>query len=137
MGTSQAAPRQQLSPQQLNSIARSLIQQSSIQMIQQVYSTTVVPANVGNVINVVPRNVGLIKGFWVQVTATIANPSGAAITPTDFGPANVLSQIVFTDLNNNVRIQCAGWYLNQINSLKARTPYGQAFKNSAYDSPIN
>lgn len=109
---------------------------SGIQMIQQVFSQTVVPANVGNVLNVIPRNVGLIKGFWVQVTATVTNNgTTTAITPTDFAGANVLSQISFQDLNNNTRIQCTGWYLNFINSLKSRMPYATSFKNSSIDSP--
>ena len=28
-------------------------------------------ASHGNVLNIVPRNVGLIKGFWVQITGTL------------------------------------------------------------------
>ena len=41
---------------------------------------------------------------------------------------NVLSQVQFTDLNNNVRINTAGWHLGLFDSLKYRQPYAGAFR---------
>jgi P3 major capsid protein len=124
----------QLSPQQVNGIARSMIAAQSVRMIQQIYGTTVVPAN-QNVINVIPRNVGLIMGFWVKVVSTIHNATGGGtgIVATDFGAANLLSQVQFTDLNNNVRIQTSGWHLNYVNTVKGRMPYGSALLTTAID----
>lgn len=103
-------------------------------MCQQVFTGTFTPANAPT-INIPPRNVGLIMGFWLKVTATIHNSTGGgtAITPTQFGVANLLSQIQFTDLNNLVRHQTTGWHLNFLNSVKSRWPYAMALLNSSLD----
>jgi hypothetical protein len=117
---------------QQNAIARAMIQQSSVEMTQNIFSTTVVPAS-QNVINVIPRNVGLIKGFYIEVAATITNTSGSGLTLTDFNAANILSQITFTDLNNNVRINTTGWHLDFLATAKQQQVWGASF---ASDSPI-
>lgn len=111
-----------------------MINAKAVRMTQQIFSQTFVPAN-APVVNIPPRNVGLIMGFWVKVQATIANATGGgvAITPTDFGAANLLSQIQFTDLNNLVRHQTSGWHLNFLNSIKGRVPYGSALLNNTMD----
>ncbi len=121
-------------PRVINGQARALVAAQSVRMTQQIYSTTVVPS-AQSVINVIPRNVGLIMGFWVKVVSTIHNATGGAvaITPTDFGVANLLSMIQFTDLNNNVRIQTPGWHMNFINTIKGHMPYGSAIVNTARD----
>lgn len=124
-----------LQAQQLNLAARSLVIASGVERVQQIFSSTFNPAS-ANLVNVNPRLVGLIKGFWVKVTATVNNGSGNAITPTDFNIMNTLSQITFTDLQNNVRIQTTGWHLNAINSIKARRIYGSASTNASQDCPI-
>jgi hypothetical protein len=124
----------QPSPQQINAAARGLVAARAVRMTQQIFSQTVVPST-QNVVNVIPRNVGLIMGFWVKVAATISNTTGGAvaITPTNFGASNVLRQIQFTDLNNNIRVQVPGWYLNFLNTIKGRTPYGHSFLNTSHD----
>ncbi|HMD54683.1 MAG TPA: hypothetical protein VKJ65_09060, partial [Phycisphaerae bacterium] len=88
------------------------------------------------VINVIPRNVGLIKGFWVKLVCSILNPDGTDSSDlTDFGPANLLSQIQFNDLNNNTRIQTSGWHMSFLNSIKARRPFGSSLiSDSVYPS---
>jgi hypothetical protein len=89
-------------------------------------------------VNVVPRNVGLIKGFWVKVVATVTNGSAQQINLTDFGPANIFSQVQFNDLQNNTRIQTTGWHINLINTVKGRQPFGAALvRTTGFDSPIN
>lgn len=124
------------SPQQLNQLARSLIMNNSVEMKQQIFTQTFDPRSVTQ-LNIIPRNVGLIKGFWVEVTATVTNSgSTTAITPTNFGPANVLSQIVFTDLNNQTRIQTTGWHMEMINTAKARRVYAMAMLTAGMDTPI-
>lgn len=132
MGTNAAALAQQA--QQANAMARALISTKSVRMTQQIFSSTVVPAN-QPVVTVTPRMVGLVMGFWVKVTASIQNTTGGgvAITPTDFGAANVLSTIQFTDLNNLVRIQTTGWHINFLNSIKGRMPYAMAMLNTDFD----
>ena len=125
---------QRLSPQQLNAIARAAIKQRAVPMLQQIFSQTYTAAsgnisNVQPVVSVIPRNVGLIRGFWIKVSATITNGSAVVINLADFGPYNLLSQILFNDLNNNTRIQTTGWHLGLINSVKLRRPFGASFVN--------
>lgn len=127
---------QPASPQQLNAMAGNLIRSNAVEMKQVIYSQTFDP-RLNNVLNIIPRNVGLIKRFIVELTGTLPNGSGSAWTRTSFGPANMLSQITFNDLNNNVRINTAGWHLNMINSVKDRRIFGSALvQTTGEDSPI-
>ncbi len=130
------ATQQQLSPQQLNGIAAQLIKANALPMKQQILTTTFDP-RLNPVLNIVPRNVGLILGYWLEMTATLVNDSGATFTVTPFGPANLISRLVYNDLNNNVRINTAGWHLNAVDTAKSRRPYGSALvKGTGEDSPI-
>ena len=138
------APQGQASPAQLNAIARAAIKARSVKMTQQIFSQTFTPTagqNVSqsqNVINVIPRNVGLILGFWIKVVATLTNGSAVQINLSDFGPANLFSQIQFNDLNNNTRIQTTGWHMNMINTFKNRQPWGGSLvRTTGIDSPVN
>jgi P3 major capsid protein len=121
---------------QQNSNARAAILAQSVNMVQSIYSNTVAnPGSSNNVLNISPRLVGFLKRFWVEISCTIQNTSAVndlALTP--FGPANILRQILFTDLSNNVRIQTTGWHLFFTSSLKRNRPYGAAFSN---DCPVN
>jgi hypothetical protein len=125
--------QQQLAIQN-NAIARQLVSSKGLRMVQQVFTTTVTPAN-NPIINIQPRYVGLIMGFWVKVTASIHNTTGGgtAITPTNFGVANLVSNFQLTDLNNLVRINTPGWHINFLNSVKGRWPYASALLNTALD----
>lgn len=130
MGT----PANQMTPAQANGMATAMVTAKALRMTQQIFSNTFTPSQQSQV-NVIPRNVGLIMGFWVKVVATISNTTGGAvaITPTDFGAANLLSQIQFTDLNNLVRIQTSGRHMNLLNTVKARVPYASALLNTTMD----
>jgi hypothetical protein len=118
--------------QQANMQARSLVLANGLPMTQKIFSQTLNPQN-GGTLNITPRNVGLIRGFWVKVAATVTNAAAIALTPTPFGIANMLSQIVFYDLSNNMRINTTGWHINIINSVKGRQVFGGAVTT---DSPI-
>jgi hypothetical protein len=118
--------------QQANSQARSLVLANALPMTQKIFSQTLNPQN-GGTLNITPRNVGLIRGFWVKVAATVTNAAAIALTPTPFGIANLLSQIVFYDLSNNMRINTTGWHMNVVNSVKGRQVFGGAVTT---DSPI-
>lgn len=138
------AGAQQMSPAQINAIARQAIKASAVNMEQQIYSQAFAASGTQNlsattpVITVQPRNVGLIKGFWVKCSATITNGSAVQINLTDFAGANLLSQIQFNDLNNNTRIQTTGWHVNFVNSVKARRAFGSALvRTTGFDSPEN
>lgn len=121
----------QVDPYVLNAQARALVLANSVDRIQSIYSG-VTNAAQQNVVNIAPRNVGLIKGFFVDVIATVTNGATNAATLTPIGPANILSQIVFTDLQNNNRIQTTGWHIHFLNTAKAGRPFGiaQTYTNS-------
>lgn len=130
------AAQQAAELQAVNAQARALVLQNAVEMRQSIFTTNIagtISSN-NNVVNIAPRNVGLIKGFMVEINAvaTVAATSSTA-TLTNFGPANLLSQITFTDLNNNPRVQTSGWHLNIINSVKSRRVFGSAVTT---DSPI-
>lgn len=115
-------------------LARQAVLASALEMTQNIYSAAVAtPGNSANVVNVIPRNVGLVKRFTVELTATITNTSTSTLTATNFNAAQLLSQVVFNDLNNNTRIQTAGWHINAINTARARRVFGSALTQ---DSPI-
>lgn len=116
---------------QQNATARALVLASAVERMQSVYSNTVNAAS-QNVLNIAPRNVGLIKGFFVDVIASVTNGATNVATLTGLGPANILSQIAFTDLQNNTRIQTSGAHMHLLNSAKVGRPFGliNAFTNA-------
>lgn len=117
-----SAPANQLTPDQLNSMQRRAVLAQAVPMKQSVFSSTFNPAN-GNVINIVPRNVGLIKRFLVEVTATFAQLGSGTTAVTDFGAMNLLSGVQFTDLQNNQRHNTTGLHLALVAAFKDRHPY--------------
>lgn len=119
-------------PQQQNALARAAVQANGVEMLQQIYGQNISPS-VSNQVTIPARNIGLIKGFYIELAVSVNNTSGAAITLTDFNVANILSNVTFTDLNNINRISTTGWHLNFLNSVKARHPYGSS---TATDSPV-
>lgn len=110
-------------PYALNAQARAIVLANAVDRVQQISSSTYNAAN-QSVINIAPRNVGLIKGFFVDVIASVTNAATNGATLTKLGPANILSQIVFTDLQNNTRIQTTGWHMHLLNTAKANKPFG-------------
>jgi hypothetical protein len=130
-GTS-ATQSQANNVQNQNALANNLIRAQALDMTQQIYSNTFDP-NATNTVNIVPRNVGLLRGFWIEVAAKMSVASGTAAL-TDMGPYNLLSQISFFDLNNNVRHQTTGWHLGMIDTVRKGYPYSQGF---TVPGPIN
>ena len=121
----------------INQTARAAISANATKMQQLLLSTTINPAT-NPVLNVQPRNVGLILGFWVEVVHSVSNGSAVQIDVSDFGPLNSLAQIQLNDFNNTTRIQTAGWHLGLVNSVRARRPFGTALvKSTGIDSPID
>jgi hypothetical protein len=101
-----------------------LIKQQSLEMLQQIFTTTVTPSSTP-ILNIQPRAVGLLRGFWIEVNAIMSVASGTA-NRTGFGPANLLSNIAFYDLNNNLRHNTAGWHVAMIDAARKgyTFPYG-------------
>jgi hypothetical protein len=119
---------------QQNAMARAAILGNAVDRIQQIYSNTV-DASTNPTINIAPRNVGIIKGFFVDVEATLTVGATDPAALTKFGPANILRQITFTDLQNNTRIQTTGWHMHFINTARAQRPFG--LSDQLESSPID
>lgn len=138
------AAQQQANPAALNAGARALCLNTSVDMTQGIFAQTFVNSggtNISNTVpavNIQPNYVGLLKGFWLKVQATVTNGSAVDINLTDFGPSNILQQIQFTDLANVTRILTTGWHLAFINSVKGKRVFGSSFvRETGFDSPIN
>jgi len=112
-----------LDPNQQNSIARSIVLQNSVLMVQPIGSVTVNPAN-QNVVNIQPQNVGLTLGFLVVVSGGVTNGAGTTATLTPFGAANILQNITYTDLQNINRVQTTGAHIALLNSAKQGFGFG-------------
>lgn len=126
-----AAP--QVSPAVMNAQARAIVTGNAIKLNQQIFSQSINPAT-QPVVNVQPRNVGLILGFLVEVSGTVLNTAAAALNRTDFGSANILKNVSFVDLNNVTRINTTGWHLALLNSARQGFGFGGAY---APNLPMN
>lgn len=128
-----------MSPQQVlqqNMAIRNMVLSASQDMKQSIFSQTITPASQGNTINIPLRQVGLVKGFIVEVDATLTNTGTGAATPTAYNAANILSNISFFDLDNYQRINTSGWHMALLNAAKEGFPFGSALLLSAMDSPV-
>lgn len=120
--------------QRQNAIARDTVLSRSVDMKQQIFTGTIAAANVRNtVLNVPVRNVGLIKRFIVEVSGAIVQAAAETLTRTAFNGANIFSQIVFTDLSNNTRIQTTGWHMHLLACARRQQVFGAAYTT---DSPV-
>lgn len=115
---------------QQNLAARALILSRAQPMLQPLAPVVVAAANIpagGNVVSILGRNVGLLKGFWVEITGTLTNGGGSQASRTGRGAYNALSQIVYTDLQNNQRVNTTGWHLGMLNTAKLGYGLGAAY----------
>lgn len=106
--------------------AQAAIRANGVEMFQQISSQTVTPSS-QNVLNIVPQNVGLIRGFVVVVSGTLVNAGASNGTRTQFGAANALTNVQFNDLQNNVRINTTGAHLAMLASAKNGFGFGGAY----------
>ena len=113
-------------PRIMNAQARSIVNANSVKMKTQIFSGAVNPAT-QNVLNIQPRNVGLILGFLVEVSGTILNTVAGGLTLSAMGSANALSRIAFNDLNNVQRINTTGYHLALLNSARQGFAFGGAY----------
>lgn len=113
-------------PKQQNDLASQIVRQNSQPMLQQIGSFTVDPTQ-QPVLNIPPRNVGLILGFIAVVSGGVTNAAGTGATRTGLGSANALSQITFTDLAGVNRIQTTGYHIALLNSAKQGFGFGGAY----------
>jgi hypothetical protein len=110
----------------MNEYAKSLVLARAIDMWQAIDSRTVANVLANNVINIPIRNVGLIKRLVVEISFTLSQAAAETLNRTTLGLGNVLSQVIFTDLSNQTRINTSGWHLHWLASLRRQGVFGAA-----------
>lgn len=134
-GGSGKNPPPQADPTMVNNAARALVLSQAVEMEQQIFSQAINPVN-QTVIPIVPRNVGIIKRFRVIVSGNIQNLDAAIdAVATPFGISNVMQNINFVDLQNNVRVNTTGWHVFNLSAAKYRDPYGNSLTAADYLAP--
>lgn len=132
MSATTSAPK--MSPAQQNAMARQAIFSQATPIIQRINSPTTI-ANVAsgnNTITVNPLNIGFLRRFLVEVTATISNPGTAAVTLSPNGLDNLLANITFNDFTGNPRHNCSGRALSFVEAAKyGRIPGAALTSDSA------
>ena len=126
-----SAQQQQMQMLAANMQARKLIIENAIDSTIPIAGATVT-GGAGTIINVPIRNVGLLKRLWIEISATYTNGTGGVLTLSPFGASNIISNVNFTDLSSQQRINTTGWHLVTVASAKAQKPYGSA---ATTDSP--
>ncbi len=117
-----------------NMQARNVLLANSIDMCQEIFSQTLSGDPRGQNINISPRNVGFIKKFTVEISGTIAQAASETLTRTAFSGANILSDIVFTDLANQTRIDTTGWHAHLLACARRQKNFAAAYTT---DSPVD
>lgn len=121
MAASQLSPQQAAAAAaQANSAARQAVLANSIEALQLIFTQQNMTPATQSVVNIPPRNVGLIRGFYVHVGFSATNPSTAALSKTNLGPSNLLSLVTFNDLSNQQRVNAQGWYLPYLDTARRR-----------------
>lgn len=105
---------------QANASARSAVLTNSIEALALIFSQGNINPATQNVINITPRNVGLIRGFYVHVATQFTTGATGQLNRTTMGPSNLLSLVTFNDLSNQQRINCQGWYLPYLDTQRRR-----------------
>lgn len=102
-------------------------------MVQLVQQGTIVGNNAANgqTVNQPLNNVGLNTKLTLRIDFTIAHAAAETLLRTQFGLANILSNIQVTDLSNYQRVNVSGAYLYLLACLRRQTLYGNTFVNDA------
>jgi hypothetical protein len=131
-GTS-SAPSSRLTLEQYNAAARSSLIQNSILKKQIIYTFTGDPATINNAVNIggnFVRMAGLLTRFIVEVKATFAELGSSTMAATQFGAANLLSNVQFTDLQNNQRHNAPGIQFALASLMKRHYPWLTSFTSA-------
>ena len=136
------APSSRMSIDQYNSLARQQLISQSILKKQLIYTFTGDPATINNTINIggnFVRMAGLLTRFIVEVNATFSVIGGTTCAATEIGAANLLSNIQFTDLQNNQRHNCPGVQLALASLMKRHYPWLTSFTSAqkAFNGPAS
>lgn len=118
-----------------NDQARRLLVRRAVTMTQEIYSNQVNPQQT-QILNIVPRNVGIIKRFLIEITGLVTFQPAASqggtnshYVLTQMGVANLISNVTFYDLQNNLRINTTGAHLYLLSSFKRKRLW---FANQRY-----
>jgi hypothetical protein len=128
-----AAPAQLTAQQiaQINANQSYAVRQSALDMDLRIMNTAYSPPGgsgaLGSVINVPLRNVGLVKKLTVVIRGNIKQSGTETLTLTPMGPANFLSQVTLTDLQNQTRVNTTGWHLHLLASARSMGAFGAAY----------
>jgi hypothetical protein len=110
----------------INLQQRAAVLGNSVKMIQQIYSGSI-DISAQNIVNIQPRNVGLVLGFLVEVSGDVTNGAATAADRTGLGSANIVRNFTFTDLNNVQRINTSGALIALLNSARQGFGFGGAY----------
>jgi hypothetical protein len=136
-----AGGKTKMTPAQQNQFAREMIFRNAKPIFQKVASKTFTNvANGNNVFTVNPLQIGFVRRFLVEVTATINNTDTShAATETGFGADNIISNITFNDFTGNPRHNASGRSFGFVEAAKYRQIPGAAFTTdsvSGYGSNV-
>jgi hypothetical protein len=124
-----AAQMQQIIAQ--NAAQRQWCIKNGVAMSQIVDTRTLTGTPNGQQPVILLRPVGLLKSVIVQVDFDIAQTAAETLTRTALGPANIFSNITFTDLNNNQRISTPGWHLTSLATMRRGSAFGAVYTNNS------
>jgi hypothetical protein len=83
------------------------------------------------------RNVGLLRGFLVEVTLNLVLTGTPTLTMTGLGPWNLLTNITFYDLSNYLRHNAPGWLFGVVNTMRqGRNVQGSIVTKSPWPYPV-
>ena len=122
---------------QVNALALSAIRSAARPMLQPMAApVTLDGSQLGRVpvyARVSPRMSGILRHIFVRVEADITVPAGTTLAHGSFGPANLVSNFQFTDLNNNKRIDTTGFHLAMLQAVRQKKAPGAAYLT---DTPL-
>lgn len=98
----------------------------SVDMWQPLNPTLPATVAAGSILAVQLRNVGLVKRCLVKMTGTFNAGATTTQTLTKLGLSNLISNVLFTDLANNQRLNTPAWHLVALSSVKRRRVWGAA-----------
>lgn len=117
--------------EQANNAAQAAILAYAQPMSQPLAPVAVAGTPQGQVITIIPNNVGLNTKLVIEVTGTFTPTGNETQNRTPLGLANFFSNITLTDLNNYQRVNTTGWHLYLLASMRNRGPFAAAYPNDA------
>jgi hypothetical protein len=130
MASAPAASSSANNPVAANAMARRALipgpNTQTVRRMQQIAQYTSANYVAGQQLPIVinPAPVGIITRFLVRVTASIGQGASETQTRVQHGAAAFFNNVQYVDTSNQTRINCPGWYLNMLSTLRRRRFYG-------------